>query len=111
MCTERKATCKYVLECFLSATMQANGNTYMTFTYLQGNAANLVLWVVKMMEVLCNACLIALFSYVICLNPYKHSVVLVGHRQTMQNQTGHRRMRRLIRVFTIGLQNFLFNFE
>ena len=52
-------------------------------TYLQGNAMNLVLWVVKLMEVLCNACLIALFSYSIGLNPCKHSVLFVGHRQTM----------------------------
>ena len=35
------------------------------------------------------------------LNQYKPSVPFLGHRQTVQTQIRHRRMWRLIRVFTV----------
>ena len=42
----------------------------------------------------------------VLLNPYKPSVLFVGHRQTVQNQMRRRKMRCLIRFLsTICLQN------
>ena len=41
------------------------------------------------------------------LNQYKPSVLFVGQRQTVQTQTGHYRMRRLIRVSTVCLPLYL----
>ena len=43
------------------------------------------------------------------INPYKPRVPFVGYRQTVQTQI--RRRRRLIRVFTVCLQEFLFEIE
>ena len=37
------------------------------------------------------------------VKPYKPSVFFVGHRQTVQTQTRHHRMWRLIRVYTVCL--------
>ena len=48
---------------------------------------------------------------IIYVNPYKPSVLLVGHRQTAQTKIKWRRTRRLIRVPTICLQNSLLKFE
>ena len=45
------------------------------------------------------------------LNPYKPSVVFIGHRQTVQSQIRRRRTRRLIRVFTVCWQEYLFEIE
>ena len=41
------------------------------------------------------------------LYPYKPSVLFVRHRQTVQTQIRRRRTQRLIRVFTVCLQNIL----
>ena len=41
------------------------------------------------------------------LNPYKLSVLFVGQRQTLQTQIRRQRMRRLIRVSSVCLQNVL----
>ena len=40
------------------------------------------------------------------INPYKPSVPFLGHWQTVQIQIRRRRTRRLIRVFTVCLQDF-----
>ena len=53
----------------------------------------------------------------VMFNPYKHSVLFVGHRQTVHTQLRRRRMRclirtrRLIKVSTDCLQNVLLEFE
>ena len=44
-------------------------------------------------------------------NPYKPSVPFWGHRQTVQTEIRRRGTRRLIRVFTVCLQEFLFEIE
>ena len=44
-------------------------------------------------------------------NPNKLGVPFVGHRQTAQTQIRRRIMRRLIRVFTVGLQDFQLQIE
>ena len=44
-------------------------------------------------------------------NPYKPSVLFIWHRQTVQNQTGRRRLRRLIRLSTVCLQNVLLQLQ
>ena len=41
------------------------------------------------------------------VNPYMHSVLFVGRRQTVQTQTRRRRERRLIRVSTVCLHSVL----
>ena len=43
------------------------------------------------------------------LNPFKHSVIFMGHRQTVQNQIRHRRRLCLIRLCTVYLENVLLN--
>ena len=45
------------------------------------------------------------------INPYKPSVLFVGHLQTVQNQIIRRKMRRLIRFSTVCLQKFLLKFR
>ena len=40
---------------------------------------------------------------VLKVNPYKPSVLFVGHSQTVQTQTRHRRKQSLIKVSTICL--------
>ena len=45
------------------------------------------------------------------INPYKHSVLFVGHQQTVQNQTRRRKKRRLFKFSTVCLQEFLLKFE
>ena len=45
------------------------------------------------------------------INPYKPSVPLLGHRQTVHTQIRRRRMQRLIRVFTVCKQDYLFEIE
>ena len=45
------------------------------------------------------------------LNPYMPSVPFVGHRQIVQTQIRRHKMRRLIRVSTICLHNFLLKLE
>ena len=45
------------------------------------------------------------------INPYKPGVHFVGHRQKVQTQIRRRRTRRLIRIFTICLQNIQLEFE
>ena len=45
------------------------------------------------------------------LNPYKPSVLFVGHRQTEQTQIRRRRSWRLIRFSTVCLQNVLLKFK
>ena len=45
------------------------------------------------------------------LNPYKPSVLFVGHRQTVQNQITRRKTRLPIRFSTVCLQKFLLKFE
>ena len=45
------------------------------------------------------------------LNPYKPSVLFVGHRQTVQTQSSRRRTRRLIMVSNVCLQNIRWTFE
>ena len=45
------------------------------------------------------------------LNRFKSSVLFMGHRQTVQNQTRLGRMLCLIRFFTICFQNVLLKFE
>ena len=45
------------------------------------------------------------------LNPNKSSVLYVGRRQTAQTQFRRHRMRRLIRVSAVCLQNALLKFE
>ena len=42
------------------------------------------------------------------LNPYKPSVLFVGHQQTMQNQI---KRKRLARFFTVCKQKFILKFE
>ena len=44
-------------------------------------------------------------------NPYKPSVLLLGHRQMVQNQIRCHRTLRLIRFSSICLQNILLKFE
>ena len=44
-------------------------------------------------------------------NPYKPSVIFVGHRQTVQTQFRRRRTQHLIRVSTVCLQTVLLKFE
>ena len=46
----------------------------------------------------------------ITFNPYKPSVLFMGHWQTVQTQIRHRIMRCLIWIFTVCLQNVLFKF-
>ena len=41
------------------------------------------------------------------VNPYKPSVLFVGHGQTVQTHIRRRIMRRLIRVFTVYIHNVL----
>ena len=48
------------------------------------------------------------FESVLHFNPYKPSVPLLGHRQTVQTQIRRHRTRRLIKVFTVCLQEYLF---
>ena len=43
--------------------------------------------------------------------PFKPSVLFVGHRQTVQTQIRRRKMRRLIRAFTVYSQNVLLKVE
>ena len=45
------------------------------------------------------------------INPYKPSVIFVGHRQTGQTQIRRRILGRLIRVSTVCIQNVLLKFE
>ena len=45
------------------------------------------------------------------VNPYKPSILFVGHRQTVQNQIGRRKTRCLIRFSTVSKQKFLLKFE
>ena len=45
------------------------------------------------------------------VNPYKPSILFVGHRQTVQTQISRRITLCLIRVFTVCLQNILCTFE
>ena len=45
------------------------------------------------------------------INPYKPSILIVGHRQTAQTQIRRHRTQHLIRVSTICLQNVLLEFE
>ena len=45
------------------------------------------------------------------INPYKPSVLFIGHRQTVQTQIRHHRTRRLIRVSTVCSQNVILEFE
>ena len=42
------------------------------------------------------------------INPFKPSVLIMVHRQTMQNQIRRRRARRLISFLTVCLQNVCF---
>ena len=44
-------------------------------------------------------------------NPLKPNVIFVGCGQTVYTQIRHQRVRRLIRAFTVFLQNVLFKFE
>ena len=44
------------------------------------------------------------------LNPFKPSIILVVHRQTVQTLIRRRRTRRLIRVSTVCLQKVVFEF-
>ena len=44
-------------------------------------------------------------------NPFKPSVLFMGHRQTVKNQTKDRRTRRLVRFCTVCLQNVHLKFE
>ena len=44
-------------------------------------------------------------------NPFSLASFIIGHRQTVQNQTRCRRMWRLIRLFTVCLKNVLLKFE
>ena len=46
-----------------------------------------------------------------CFNLYKPSVLLMGHRQTAQNQTRRRRSRRLVRFSTVCSQKVLLDME
>ena len=50
-----------------------------------------------------------IFKHVV--NPYKPSVLFVGHQQTVQNQITRRKIRRLIRFSTVCLQKDLLKFE
>ena len=45
------------------------------------------------------------------LNPYKPSVLYMGHRKTVQTQIRRRRMERLIRVSTVCSHKGLLEFE
>ena len=45
------------------------------------------------------------------INPYKPSVLFVGHRQTVQNQIRRRKTRLLIKFSTVCLQKFLLRYE
>ena len=45
------------------------------------------------------------------INPYKPSVIFVGHRQTVQNQIRRHRTWRLIRFCTACIQNILLKYE
>ena len=45
------------------------------------------------------------------LNPYKPSFPFLGHRLTVQTQIRRRRTQRLIRVFTVCKQEYLFEIE
>ena len=45
------------------------------------------------------------------VNPYKPSVLFVGHRQRGQNQIRRRKTRRPIRFSTVCVQMFLLKFE
>ena len=49
--------------------------------------------------------------YVTLFNPYKPSVLFMGHRETEKTQIRRRRTRRLIRVSTVYLQNILLKIE
>ena len=44
-------------------------------------------------------------------NPYKPSVLFVGHMQAVKTQIGRRPARRLIRISTAFLQNVHLKFE
>ena len=46
-----------------------------------------------------------------CIKPYVPSIPEKGHRETEQTQTRHRRMRRLIRNYTVYLQEIIFEIE
>ena len=45
------------------------------------------------------------------INPFNDSVLFIGRRQTVQNQTRRHRTRRLIRISIVCLQNILFKLE
>ena len=50
-------------------------------------------------------------DFVTLINPYKHGVPFVGHRQTVLTYISRRIMRRLINVFTVRLQEFQLQIE
>ena len=77
-------------------------------------AAIMLLWWSKM-TILCLDKIEHLKKYSSCFapntnpfNPYKPSVLFVGHQQTVQNQIRRRKTRRLIRFSTVYLQKFSF---
>ena len=45
------------------------------------------------------------------VNPYRPGILFVGHRQTVKTQIRCHRMWRLIRVFTVCLQNIQLKFK
>ena len=49
-------------------------------------------------------------NYSIYINPYKPSIIFIGHRQTVWTKIRHFMMWCLIRIFTVCLQNFLLKF-
>ena len=51
------------------------------------------------------------YFFIYDVNPYKPSVLFVGHRKTMHAQISRSRTRHLIRVPTVCTQNVLLKFE
>ena len=51
------------------------------------------------------------YAGLLLFNPYKPSVPFLGHGQTVQTQIRRRRTQRLIRVFTVCSQEFIFEIE
>ena len=48
---------------------------------------------------------------IVSFNPYKSSVLFVGHRQTAQNQIRRHKTRCLIRILYVCLHNVLLKFK
>ena len=71
--------------------------TVKIMTFCKKGSSSLVTW--------------SLFLWFDNINPYKHTVSFLGHRQTVKTQIRRHRTRRLVRVFTVCLQKFIKKYD